>query len=141
MQIVIVTNNSGIRLNHMGKRIKSLRDVKGDQQFSFKTCVEALAFEKFLNDHAAKGLKAVYSPAAEDLEKEGIVIKTEETGEGVISDEAIKALAAELEANNNKDALLALAAEMKLEDYESLNKGPLAELIATAQLTASEGGE
>lgn len=141
MQIVIVTNNSGIRLNHSGKRIKSLRDMKGDQQFLFKTCAEALAFEKYLNNHPATGLKAVYSPSEEDLKKEGIVLKVESADKGLSADDAIKALAAELEAENNKDALQALAAEMKLEGYEGLNKGPLSVLIATAQLAASEGGE
>lgn len=137
MQTVIVTNNSGIKLNLMGKKIKPLREHKGDQSFTFPTCAKAFEFEKAINGHPAKALKALYSPSEDDLKAEGYTVDMSgDATDGSGLDTKIAELAAKLEADNSKPELQALAESMALTDYADLNKGPLAELIAKAQLTA-----
>lgn len=141
MQIVVVSNKTGTQVQLQKCIIKPLRETTKDQNFTFGTCAEALRFESNVNAHPLEYLTALYAPKSEDLEAEGIeysviedVINSsvdEGENQSLTLEEKLSALAKELEENNKKDALQLIAKEMKLENYEDLNKGPLAELIAS----------
>ncbi|MDC5753614.1 hypothetical protein [Vibrio europaeus] len=136
MQIVVLTNRTGLQMTLMGQAIKSLRETVKDQQFGFDTCRKALDFEKAVNNLGYSGLKAVYSPSEEDLKEEGITLeKTEDGGSlsttGELTEEQKRQeLAKKLFDDNTKPQLEKMAEDMKLEGWEQLNKQPLAELIA-----------
>ncbi len=136
MQVVVLTNRTGLQMTLMGKQIKSLRETVKEQQFDFGTCRDALKFEKTINDMKKPGLKAAYSPSAEDLEEEGItLVVTQEDGDlqsdGELTlEQKRQQYAQKLYDENNKPVLEKMAEDMKLEGWQDLNKKPLAELIA-----------
>lgn len=116
METVVVKNNSGQTLLTHGVRVKPLRETNKDQEFEFKTPLEASDFADHINSHPHKGLKALYAGA--------------EGGElaGTTSETAVAALLEELKEMSDKD-LKAKCKEMKFSGYSSLKGDDLVNLI------------
>jgi hypothetical protein len=126
LNVVVVNNVSGMRITMQGKKILSLRDVIGDQEFEFKTTVLAQKFTDAINNRGDKGLSALF--AGEEIntdEAGGDEAGGDEAGGDQAGGDNWDTAREEMLKNKTVKELKSICKDLGVSGYSKLNEGEL----------------